>query len=154
MHRRGRGALALSATWAWGRRGSIYADAVTVVRSIVLFVLAAVAEIGGAWLVWQGVREHRGSGDVRAGTLAAAVAGGAPDRSFTVHLTEFVYRGQADPSAPGGVTSRARSRRPVAGPVEGDRLWRGQLDAHPGRANTSQRADDRTGPGRHGVIWG
>jgi drug/metabolite transporter superfamily protein YnfA len=31
-----------------------------VVRSILLFVLAAVAEIGGAWLVWQGVREQRG----------------------------------------------------------------------------------------------
>ncbi|TDD69294.1 YnfA family protein [Jiangella aurantiaca] len=32
----------------------------TIVRSIALFALAAVAEIGGAWLVWQGVREHRG----------------------------------------------------------------------------------------------
>ncbi|MGX5653973.1 YnfA family protein [Geodermatophilus nigrescens] len=32
----------------------------TVARSILLFLLAAVAEIGGAWLVWQGVREHRG----------------------------------------------------------------------------------------------
>ncbi|SDT48832.1 YnfA family protein [Jiangella sp. DSM 45060] len=32
----------------------------TVARSIALFLLAAVAEIGGAWLVWQGVREHRG----------------------------------------------------------------------------------------------
>jgi len=32
----------------------------TVARSIVLFILAAVAEIGGAWLIWQGVREHRG----------------------------------------------------------------------------------------------
>lgn len=31
-----------------------------VARSILLFVLAAVAEIGGAWLVWQGVREQRG----------------------------------------------------------------------------------------------
>lgn len=31
-----------------------------VMRSVALFVLAAVAEIGGAWLVWQGVREHRG----------------------------------------------------------------------------------------------
>jgi small multidrug resistance family-3 protein len=30
------------------------------VRSIALFVLAALAEIGGAWLVWQGLREHRG----------------------------------------------------------------------------------------------
>ncbi len=32
----------------------------TVLRSIGLFGVAAVAEIGGAWLVWQGVREHRG----------------------------------------------------------------------------------------------
>lgn len=31
-----------------------------VARSLVLFALAALAEIGGAWLVWQGVREHRG----------------------------------------------------------------------------------------------
>ncbi|MCT9931933.1 YnfA family protein [Planotetraspora sp. A-T 1434] len=32
----------------------------TVARSLVLFLLAALAEIGGAWLVWQGVREQRG----------------------------------------------------------------------------------------------
>ena len=32
----------------------------TVARIIVLFVLAAVAEIGGAWLIWQAVREDRG----------------------------------------------------------------------------------------------
>jgi small multidrug resistance family-3 protein len=32
----------------------------TVLRSVLLFVVAALAEIGGAWLVWQGVREHRG----------------------------------------------------------------------------------------------
>jgi small multidrug resistance family-3 protein len=32
----------------------------TVLRSILLFAVAALAEIGGAWLVWQGVREHRG----------------------------------------------------------------------------------------------
>ena len=31
-----------------------------VVRSIILFLVAALAGIGGAWLVWQGVREHRG----------------------------------------------------------------------------------------------
>jgi len=29
-------------------------------RSVALFVLAALAEIGGGWLVWQGVWEHRG----------------------------------------------------------------------------------------------
>lgn len=29
-------------------------------RSMLLFLLAAVLEIGGAWLVWQGLREHRG----------------------------------------------------------------------------------------------
>lgn len=32
----------------------------SIARSLALFVLAALAEIGGAWLVWQGVREHRG----------------------------------------------------------------------------------------------
>ena len=34
----------------------------TVGRSLGLFVVAGLAEIGGAWLVWQGVREHRGVG--------------------------------------------------------------------------------------------
>jgi small multidrug resistance family-3 protein len=31
----------------------------TVARSILLFAVAAIFEIGGAWLVWQAVREHR-----------------------------------------------------------------------------------------------
>jgi superfamily II DNA or RNA helicase len=39
------------------------------------------------------------------GALAAAAGGGAPERSLTVHLTEFVYRGPADPSAPGGIAA-------------------------------------------------
>ena len=53
----------------------------TVAKSIVLFALAAVAEIGGAWLVWQGIREHRGWLWV-AGSLAwgMAVDGLRPDR--------------------------------------------------------------------------
>ena len=33
---------------------------VTIAKSIALFVAAAFLEIGGAWLVWQGLREHRG----------------------------------------------------------------------------------------------
>ena len=47
----------------------------TVVRSLLLFALAAVAEIGGAWLVWQGVREHRGPLWVAGGVLALGAYG-------------------------------------------------------------------------------
>jgi small multidrug resistance family-3 protein len=43
-----------------------------VARTLALFVLAAVAEIGGAWLVWQGVREHRGIAYVLGGIAALA----------------------------------------------------------------------------------
>lgn len=46
-----------------------------VVRSILLFVLAAVAEIGGAWLVWQGVREQRGWLWAGLGVIALGVYG-------------------------------------------------------------------------------
>jgi small multidrug resistance family-3 protein len=46
-----------------------------IVRSIGLFLLAALAEIGGAWLVWQGVREHRGVWFVGAGILALSAYG-------------------------------------------------------------------------------
>ena len=48
---------------------------VTVARSILLFLLAAVAEIGGAWLVWQGVRENRGLAFVAAGVVALGAYG-------------------------------------------------------------------------------
>ncbi|NBM19439.1 YnfA family protein [Streptomyces sp. GC420] len=41
-----------------------------VARSAALFLLAALLEIGGAWLVWQGVREHRGWIWIGAGVLA------------------------------------------------------------------------------------
>ena len=47
----------------------------TVLRTIALFVLAAVAEIGGAWLVWQGVREHRGLVWIGAGIAALGAYG-------------------------------------------------------------------------------
>ncbi|MGK3203542.1 YnfA family protein [Amycolatopsis sp. MEPSY49] len=46
-----------------------------VLRSIVLFLAAAVCEIGGAWLVWQGVREHRGWLWIGGGILALGVYG-------------------------------------------------------------------------------
>ncbi|MER6005944.1 YnfA family protein [Nonomuraea sp. NPDC051941] len=47
----------------------------SVVRSLVLFVLAALFEIGGAWLVWQGVREQRGLVWAGAGVIALGLYG-------------------------------------------------------------------------------
>lgn len=44
-------------------------------RSILLFALAALAEIGGAWLVWQGVREHKGLVWIGAGVVLLGVYG-------------------------------------------------------------------------------
>lgn len=50
-------------------------NTMNIVRSGSLFVLAAVAEIGGAWLVWQTVREHRGTLFAGAGVVALALYG-------------------------------------------------------------------------------
>ncbi|MER7367192.1 YnfA family protein [Nonomuraea wenchangensis] len=47
----------------------------TILRSLALFALAALAEIGGAWLVWQGVREQRGLLWVGAGFVALGLYG-------------------------------------------------------------------------------
>ena len=57
----------------------------TTIRSVLLFALAAVAEIGGAWLIWQGVREHRGLLWIGAGIAALGAYG-------------FVATLQADPN--------------------------------------------------------
>ncbi len=46
-----------------------------ILQSLALFVLAALAEIGGAWLVWQGVREQRGVAFIGLGIMALAVYG-------------------------------------------------------------------------------
>jgi small multidrug resistance family-3 protein len=55
-------------------------------RIIVLFLLAVVAEIGGAWLIWQAVREHRLWWLAAGGILALAaygfVATAQPDAHF------------------------------------------------------------------------
>ncbi|WP_138417782.1 YnfA family protein [Sinomonas gamaensis] len=47
----------------------------SLLRSILLFVLAAVFEIGGAWLVWQGIREQRGWVWVGLGVIALGLYG-------------------------------------------------------------------------------
>ncbi|MFE3541663.1 YnfA family protein [Nocardia sp. NPDC059177] len=58
----------------------------TVLRSVLLFVLAALAEIGGAWLIWQGVREQRGMVWIGAGVVALGLYGFVatlqPDANF------------------------------------------------------------------------
>lgn len=63
-----------------------YGPDVTVARSILLFVVAALFEIGGAWLVWQGWREHRGLWWIAAGVIALGaygfVATFQPDPNF------------------------------------------------------------------------
>lgn len=55
-------------------------------RSIVLFVLSAVTEIGGSWLVWQGLREQRGLLWIAGGLLSLALYGFVatlqPDMNF------------------------------------------------------------------------
>jgi len=57
-----------------------------IARSIALFLLAAVAEIGGAWLIWQGVREQRGLVWIGAGVFALGLYGFVatlqPDANF------------------------------------------------------------------------
>ncbi|KGN31281.1 membrane protein [Knoellia sinensis KCTC 19936] len=47
----------------------------SVVKSLALFALAALSEIGGAWLVWQGVREHKGWAWIGTGVIALGVYG-------------------------------------------------------------------------------
>ncbi|WIX78053.1 YnfA family protein [Amycolatopsis carbonis] len=47
----------------------------TVLKSIALFVAAAALEIGGAWLIWQGVREHRGWAWIGGGIVALGLYG-------------------------------------------------------------------------------
>ncbi|MEH1165026.1 YnfA family protein [Micromonospora sp. CPCC 205539] len=58
----------------------------TVLRSLVVFALAALAEIGGAWLIWQGWREQRGLWWIAAGVVALGcygfVATFQPDAHF------------------------------------------------------------------------
>jgi small multidrug resistance family-3 protein len=55
-------------------------------RSVALFMVAALLEIGGAWLVWQAVREGRGWWFAAFGVLALGLYGFAasfqPDAQF------------------------------------------------------------------------
>ena len=44
-------------------------------RSVALFVVAALAEIGGAYLVWLGIKEHKGVAFVALGAMALTAYG-------------------------------------------------------------------------------
>lgn len=58
----------------------------TVGKTVILFFVAAICEIGGAWLVWQGLRENRGALWAGAGFIALGVYGVVatlqPDANF------------------------------------------------------------------------
>lgn len=66
--------------------GLVGSAPMSVIRSILLFAVAALAEIGGAWLVWQGVREHRGWAWIGGGVIALGLYGFVatlqPDANF------------------------------------------------------------------------
>src|ERR1700689_866998 len=79
LHMRG-----CSCHWRCGRRES----GVLVLRSLGLFIVAALLEIGGAWLIWQGVREHRGWIWIGAGVVALGLYG------FTATLQPDSHFGQ------------------------------------------------------------
>jgi small multidrug resistance family-3 protein len=124
----------------------------TVLRSILLFALAALAEIGGAWLVWQGVREHRGLAFVGAGVLSLGLYGFVatlqPDPRFGRILAAYggslwpVRWPGAWPSTASGPTATTWRAPPCAWPG-----WPSSCTP-PGPARTSRpprttRRDDR-----------
>lgn len=86
-------------------------------RSIALFIAAALAEIGGAYLVWVGIKEHKGVAFVALGAIAltayGVVAAFQPSNEFGRVLAAY-----------GGVF------------IVGSLLWGVALDGfHPDRAD-------------------
>jgi small multidrug resistance family-3 protein len=80
----GAGGELVGPTWAAPTIARV--DAAAIARSVVLFGLAAIAEIGGAWLVWQGVREGRGWALVLLGALALFLYGFAASFQTDPHF--------------------------------------------------------------------
>ena len=62
-------------------------------RSIALFLVAALAEIGGAYLIWVGIKEHRGVAFIALGAMAltayGVVAAFQPSSEFGRVLTAY-----------------------------------------------------------------
>lgn len=96
-----------------------------VARSIALFVVAALFEIGGAWLVWQGVREHRGWMWIGFGVLALGAYG------FVATLQPDAYFGT---SASSPRMAECSSRAPCYG------AWRSMDSDRTGGTLWAQRS--------------
>ena len=88
----------------------------TTARSVLLFVLAALFEIGGAWLVWQGWRENRGLWWIAGGVIALGAYGFVatlqPSAEFGRILGAYGGVFGAGSLAWGVVVDRFRPRRP------------------------------------------
>ena len=80
----------------------------SVLRTLALFALAAVAEIGGAWLIWQGVRERRGIAFIGAGIVALALYG------FVATLQEDAYWDAESRGLRAKATIYSNWRKPLA----------------------------------------
>ena len=85
-----------------------------VLKSILLFLLAAIAEIGGAWLVWQGVREHKGWAWIGAGVIALGLYGFVATLQPDAHFGRIL-------AAYGGVFVST----PAVGATVSQRVWVG-----------------------------
>ena len=61
-------------------------ESMTILKSVLLFGVAALLEIGGAWMIWQGVRENRGWLWIGVGAIALGLYGFVatlqPDANF------------------------------------------------------------------------
>lgn len=61
-------------------------EPMTILKSVLLFGVAALLEIGGAWMIWQGVRENRGWLWIGVGAIALGLYGFVatlqPDANF------------------------------------------------------------------------
>ena len=114
-----------------------------IAKSILLFVVAALAEIGGAWLIWQGVREHRGLVWIGAGVIALGLYGFVatlqPDANFGRILAAYGGVFVAGSLAWGMVVDKFRPDRwDIIGPRSAWSAWRSSC--------TARDRPDVTGP--------
>lgn len=97
-----------------------YRDHMLIARALLLFVLAAIAEIGGAWLICQGVREHHGLLWIGGGVIALGLYGFVatlhPDAQFGRILAALRRalrrRGRGATHYPGGTFTYRAELRP------------------------------------------